>query len=37
MKSDETPCINYAELESLIKIIDNCKNKTRIIFNNKNR
>ena len=26
MKSDKTPCIIYADLESLIKKIDNCKN-----------
>ena len=25
-KSDKTPCIIYADLKSLIKIIDNCKN-----------
>ena len=26
MKSDKTPCIIYADLKSLIKKIDNCKN-----------
>ena len=26
MKSDEAPCIIYADIESLIKKIDNCNN-----------
>ena len=29
MKSNKIPCINQADLESLIKRIDNCKNNPK--------
>ena len=29
MKSNKIPCINQADLESLIKRIDNCKNNLK--------
>ena len=35
MKSDKTPCIIHADLESLIKKVDNCENNSEQLYKSK--